>query len=496
MNNIKFLDNEQRSAIGFNFILEELDVTTPYGVDKKKKIRVFKKNEKVELTNELNNVEKIVESIKDNKEVYIDIERLFCKFKDIRNSLKRCREFVVLDEVELYEIKNFSLVMEELIQKYKNVNLDIDNIKFNDLGDIISLLDPESQRIHTFYIYDSYSEVLKEIRNEKRLIEEKIFKEADEEKLKILKEKRLDIVLEEEKEELNIKKYLSEKIRSYIDLLENNIKSLGELDFLIGKGKLAIKFKGTKPSICNENSLYIEDSTNPYIQSVLDKKGKEFTPVSISLQSGVSVITGANMGGKSVTLKTIVLNLLLAQSGFFVFAKNLKFSILDFIYFISDDMQCISKGLSTFGAEIVKLKEVIECVKRENGFVALDEFARGTNPKEGYFLVKSLTKYLNDFYTISLISTHYDGIVEDDIVHYQVVGLKNVNFDSLRYKIDLNKGSSIEIIQEHMDYKLERVSSNNRVPKDALNISILLGLEKSVVDIAKNFYEAGEEYAK
>jgi dsDNA-specific endonuclease/ATPase MutS2 len=496
VNSIKFLDKDQREAIGFNFILEELDVTTPYGVDKKKRIKVFKKNEKAELINELNNVEKIVESIKDNKEVYIDMERLFCKFKDIRNSLKRCREFIVLDEVELYELKNFSIVMEELIDIYKNINLDIDNIKFSSLRDIISLLDPENMKIHTFYIYDSYSEALKNIRNEKRIIEEKIFKEFDEDKIKILKEKRLDIVLEEEKEELNIKKYLSEKIRSYIDLLETNIKSLGELDFLIGKGKLALKFKGSRPSICDGNSLYIEDSFNPYIQSVLSKKGKEFTPVSISLQNGVSVITGANMGGKSVTLKTIVLNLLLAQSGFFVFAHKIKFSMLDFIYFISDDMQSISKGLSTFGAEIVKLKEVIECVKREDGFVALDEFARGTNPKEGYFLVKSLTKYLNDFNTISLISTHYDGVVQDDIVHYQVVGLKNVNFDSLRYKIDLNKSNSIEIIQEHMDYKLEKVCANNMVPKDALNISILLGLEKSIVDIAKNFYETGDEYAK
>ena len=493
---IKFLDKEQKSAIGFDFILEKLDVATPYGVDKKKKIRVFKKNEKDKLVNELNNVEKIVASICENKEVYIDIERLFCKFKDIRNSLKRCREFALLDEVELYELKNFSILIGELIDKYKTLNLDIDNIKFNDLKDIVSLLDPENKKITTFYIYDSYSETLKNIRYEKRKIEEEIFKESNEEKVKILKEKRLDIVLLEEKEELNIKKYLSEEIRSYIELIEMNINSIGELDFLIGKGKLAIEYNGIKPEINDENSIFIEDSFNPYIQSILAKKNKSFTPISITLDKGVSVITGANMGGKSVTLKTIVLNLLLAQNGFFVFANKLSFPILDFIYFISDDMQSISKGLSTFGAEIVKLKEVVECVKRETGFVALDEFARGTNPKEGYFLVKSLTKYLNDFNTISLISTHYDGVVEDNLVHYQVVGLKNVNFDSLRYKIDLNKGSSIEIIQEHMDYKLERVLGNNMVPKDALNICVLLGLEKSIVDIAKNYYEMGEEYAK
>ena len=180
------------------------------------------------------------------------------------------------------------------------------------------------------------------------------------------------------------------------------------------------------------------------------------------------------------------------SNGFFVFAEKAQFSILDFIHFVSDDMQSISKGLSTFGAEIIKLKEVVECVKRENGFIALDEFARGTNPQEGYYLVKALSKYLTKFNSVSLISTHYDGVAQDNMNHYQVVGLKNVDFNALKYKIDLNKTHSVEIIQEHMEYTLEKVSKENKVPKDALNIAVLLGLDNEIVDIAKGFYNEEE----
>ena len=76
--------------------------------------------------------------------------------------------------------------------------------------------------------------------------------------------------------------------------------------------------------------------------------------------------------------------------------------------------------------------------------------------------------------------------------HYQVIGLKNVDFNALKYKIDLNKTHSVEIIQEHMEYKLEKVSKENKVPKDALNIAVLLGLENEIVDIAKSFYNEEE----
>ena len=66
--------------------------------------------------------------------------------------------------------------------------------------------------------------------------------------------------------------------------------------------------------------------------------------------------------------------------------------LLDFIFFVSDDMQDISKGLSTFGAEIIKLKEINSYVKNGTGLIVFDEFARGTNPKEGQNFVKSFSE--------------------------------------------------------------------------------------------------------
>ncbi len=73
--------------------------------------------------------------------------------------------------------------------------------------------------------------------------------------------------------------------------------------------------------------------------------------------------------------------------------------------------------------------------------MVFDEFARGTNPKEGQKFVEALAKYLNDRPTISLMTTHFDGIVGDNMNHYQVVGLKNVDFENLRRKIELSKNS-------------------------------------------------------
>ncbi len=489
---MKFLDNEQRAQIGFSFIMDELGIITAYGAEEKKKLKPYKIGENAKLKEELDNIENMIGHMGDYHSEFNNIVRILHKIKDIRNTVKRIEKVETLDEVELYEIKYVAMLLEELKSVLQGMTLAIDKIKLHSLEEVIDILDPTKKRMSTFYIYEEYSEKLSEIRKLKDNKEKEIFSCDDEEKIEELKQERLNIVIEEEKEELAIRRNLTSKLTSFSKEIAHNLKIVGVLDLLMAKAYIAIKYNCVKPNILNEMNIKIVDSINPEIESILKKKGKKFSPVNIELKGGTTVITGANMGGKSVALKTIVLNLFLGQMGFFVFAKEASYPILDFIHFVSDDMQSISKGLSTFGAEIIKLKEVVECVKRADGFVALDEFARGTNPKEGFFLVKSLANYLQKFNTASIISTHYDGVVEESMVHYQVVGLKNIDFNKLKYKIDLNKTHSVEIIQENMEYKLERVSKANQVPKDALNIAMLLGLESDIVDIAKIYYQ--EEY--
>ncbi|MCB2305556.1 hypothetical protein LGL08_04950 [Clostridium estertheticum] len=489
---MKFLDKQQRDQIGFSFVMDKLGIITSYGLCESKNIRPFKTCEINKLTKELNNLENIIKSIKTNTYEYNKIGRIFCTMKDIRNSIKRCNEAESLDEVELYEIKYFSILVTELKNILDKLHLNIDEIHLNSLDEIIYLLDPQKNGISTFYVYDEYSETLKYTRKKKREKEKEIFMAITEEEISELRKQRLDLVIEEEEEELRIRKELTLQISKKTEIINQNIKAIGRLDFLIAKANLALSYNASRPKISEKMEIEFIEAFNPEIKEILEKGKKAFTPVSLSLSRGTTIITGANMGGKSVTLKTIVLNLLLGQMGFFVFAKKSKFPILNFIHFVSDDMQSISKGLSTFGAEIIKLKEVVECAARENGFIALDEFARGTNPKEGYYLVRALSKYLNKLESISLISTHYDGVVKDNMVHYQVTGLKNVDLNALKNEINLNKTHSVEIIQEHMEYKLEKVSKENRVPKDALNIAILLGLDEEIVDIAKSFYKEEE----
>jgi len=95
--------------------------------------------------------------------------------------------------------------------------------------------------------------------------------------------------------------------------------------------------------------------------------------------------------------------------------ESLLIHFPDFIFFVSDDMQDISKGLSTFGAEIIKLKEINSYVKSGTGLIVFDEFARGTNPKEGQKFVRALAKYLNEKSSISIITTHFDSVVENNM---------------------------------------------------------------------------------
>ncbi|WP_319025378.1 MutS-related protein [Paraclostridium bifermentans] len=421
--------------------------------------------------------------------MYENIQYEFCKVKNIKNTIVRLENKNILDEIELFEIKNFAINVNKIMEYYSKLNLNVDYINFKSLGKVVKLLDPDNFKLTTFRIYEAYSKQLLLIRQNKLNVEKEIFSSTDIENIEKLKKKRLEIVIQEDKEVLKIRKALTEELYNYLIDVKENTTNIGKLDLLIAKADLAIKYNAIKPSINEENKIYFKDLVNPNLQRILDSQGKQYIPISIELDKKITIISGANMGGKSVSMKTIALNLYLFQCGFFIFAKEANLCILDFIYLVSDDMQDINKGLSTFGAEIIKLKEITKLIKLRDGFIALDEFARGTNPIEGRLLLKSICEYFKQYNSISLISTHLDDINISDVDYYQVIGLRNVNFEGLKRQINLKIGTDkssngVKILQEYMDYRMEKVSKETKVPKDAINICKLLGLDNEIINIA------------
>ena len=476
-----------KDLIGIDYVLDQLNIMTPYGGEYLHQLKPFTIKEVKALMSKLNDLEMVIGSLKDYSIFYNRIEREFCRLKDIRGSIKRCKNLEVLDEIQLFEIKQFTMGALSIKNHYEAMSLTIEEVSFGHVEPIIDILDPEKHRMATFSIYDAYSQDLRIVREKKRLLEKSIYNACDREKDR-LKEERLRLVAEEELMEGIILSEISLKLLSYMDILWEACDAIGVLDFTIAKAKLARGGKCVKPIFQDTTKLQMIKGRHPYVEDLLLRKDTTFTPIDITLISGSNAITGPNMGGKSVTLKTIALNATLAHLGFYVFAEVFVLTAFDFIHLLSNDYESLKGGLSSFGGEIIQLNEYIEAAKITRGLLLIDEFASGTNPQEGRLLVKALINYLNKNDTISLFVTHFDGVVDASIKHYQVVGLKNVDFDQLMKAVSYDPQYRLRTLQGLMDYRLEVIEQEVEVPKDALRISTLLGFDREITEIAKLYY--------
>ena len=487
---MKFIDENSLNRLNFKELLSRIDMYSGYGKNKLNNLSNFLVGEENKLEEEFERMEKIYNLISDDKREMLKLEMILYKFDNIRKTIENAINDIVLDTVDLFELKVQLMAMIEL-NLLLNENRDVfSDFILEDMGELFGALDPNNEKIATFYIYESYSVILKEIRRQKKEVENKLFNETDYEIIQKLKNERLSILVDEEREEFKIRRNLTALVKKFSSIFLNNTEKIGNLDFVLGKVRFAKEYNGIRPVVSKKKEIILEDAINLEVKEVLEAKNKKYTPISIKLNVGTTMITGANMGGKSVALKTIAENVLLFQMGFFVFAKYASIPLLDFIFFVSDDMQDISKGLSTFGAEIIKLKEINSYVKNGTGLIVFDEFARGTNPKEGQKFVRALAKYLNEKSSISIITTHFDSVVEKNMKHYQVVGLKNLDFESLKNRLKAN--NSLELIQDNMDFTLEE-SIETEVPKDALNIAKLIGLDDEISEMIYKEYEWEEQ---
>jgi DNA mismatch repair protein mutS domain protein len=477
------MDFWQRENIGFEFIKSKMLPATPFGAELVKSIRPFRKDERDILETELSNLNKLSLNYEEVKSDINAIRRILMQMKDVRGSIKFGRDNT-LSDIELFEIKILLMQLEKLKPVVERVSDELRLCGFfmEPVSIAVDILDPDGRRIPTFSIYDEYSDTLKEIRKKKRDIELRM--QSDEALFEELKDERLDITAKEEKEERRIREELSIKLRPYFDTVINNINTVARFDLLIEKHRVSKLYPSCLPQI-TKDTLILKDTTNPYICDILESKRLKFTPVSIEMGLGTTVLTGANMGGKSVTLKTVALNTYLALCGFFVYAVSASIPAFDEIIMISEESQSVAKGLSSFGAQIVELKNLLNEIENKFVFAILDEFARGTNPKEGESLVRGLVSLLNTKKTVSLLVTHFDHVAELSKSHYQVKGLQGVSEDRISSSL-LTKSdddAKITAISGFMNYGIFKVDKDAKPPKEALMICRLLGLQNELLDI-------------
>lgn len=130
-----------------------------------------------------------------------------------------------------------------------------------------------------------------------------------------------------------------------------------------------------------------------------------------------------------------------------------------------DDLQSIQSGLSGFGSEIVQFQKALAEVEQGYSLFLLDEFARGTNPDEGAIIVQAVTRYLNDVNAISLLTTHYDKVAEHARIHYQIIGLRDVDPEADPPGAGRPPTrTAVAVIARHMNYGLYRVEGRSRLP--------------------------------
>ena len=224
------------------------------------------------------------------------------------------------------------------------------------------------------------------------------------------------------------------------------------------------------------------------VEDILKEKGKEYCPVSIALDDGVTCITGANMGGKTVSLKLVGMVAILAQHGFFVPCRRARVGLSNYMQILIGDSQSIERGLSSFGSETEELKEILDN-GRDRSLILIDEIASGTNPAEGLALTKSLVDYLKTKAYITLITTHFETVTEDvSVRNMQVKGLAGADFSRLDKEIRYaGRKERIDIISRYMDYRLVLVEDAAEIPKDALNIAKMLGIDRDIIEKAKEY---------
>lgn len=447
-------------VVGLRYIIDHLDLQSSVGRRVLLASEFITTKENVE--HELSNIQHVVGKLcdKDNSAVIDRIRLKLSQIRDIKGTIRDLERNAILDDVQLFEVKHFAMYASEIREIAEK---SISPIELPNLNSIISLLDPDGNRIPSFYIYDSYSSELAGIRKD-------IKKQKDDNIISDLLEKANAI-------EDVIREKLSKELSLHAEVLKTSLNNTAKLDIILAKAQQAVEFQFVKPTIVDETTSY-QGIFNPLVKDVLESEGKHYQPVDISLDRGICLITGANMAGKTVLLKTIALCQYMLQFGFFIPATQASICLVNRVLTSIGDEQSELKGLSAFASEILKVNHIVTVAKTEKKLLVLiDELARTTNPTEGKAIVSATANLLNTKGIRGIITTHYSGVN---------VGCRRLRVKGFVDRIDANVTQSN--LSSYIDYSLVDDDSGI-VPQEALRIASLLGVDDELLSLAKKEIE-------
>ncbi|KAF0196293.1 MAG: DNA mismatch repair protein MutS domain-containing protein [Bacillota bacterium] len=536
------LSPEARQILGFDYCLQQLKPLSPYGQALKTQVVPFAPGQEAELNQELDAVEGLLLLLADSTTEghILKIRHYLAQMPDWREPLNRVAAGGILSDVELFSLKQNLLFIIAIKFSLKEIKSNpLSGLSLPDFPLLMRLLDPDKTDSPSFYLSDSFSERLAEVRSKirehqrtwNRLTDNVRSKAAEHVGLKfnpsgeisvprhdrnirmrvessklftVSRETYTDIYYElkptsqeqavalelerlekqEAEESEKVRTRLSQAVRRESDKLRRALQSLATLDLAVSKAVLALEWNGSRPVVLASTSplvLLMEEARHPKVEADLAAQGKTFVPISICLAQGVSLITGANMGGKTVTLRAVGLLAALTAYGMFVPAEHFVVSLVTHIAILAGDYRAELTGLSRFGHEVAGLNNLLTLAP-ERALLLIDELASSTNPVEGSALAQAVVEHLHEQPSLSLLTTHYDRLADlPGVAHWQVIGLSQVHGNELQEYLS---SDSLQELSELMDYRLSRVESPRAIPREALRVARYLGLPDSVLQRA------------
>ncbi|MDR3242002.1 MAG: endonuclease MutS2 [Lactobacillaceae bacterium] len=269
--------------------------------------------------------------------------------------------------------------------------------------------------------------------------------------------------LKERHEEERILGELSDMIRPHTAEVLQNAEILGHLDFVNAKARYAVAIKAIEPEYSAENHVRLLKSRHP----LLDQTTAVANDIIIGEDYSAIIVTGPNTGGKTITLKTLGLLQLMAQSGLFIPAAEYStVGLFDNVFADIGDEQSIEQSLSTFSSHMVNIVDILKQITPQS-LVLFDELGAGTDPQEGAALAMAILDAVGAVGAYTVATTHYPEL--------KVYGYNRVDTINASMEFD------VETLRPTYQFMLGIPGRSN-----ALEISKRLGLPDTIIEQASS----------